>query len=115
MRALVEKVDVLGWNKYNANAITKWAELEKSCDETTWVHGGFGEKGSGLTGRITGKPGISKGGQIVITSDVSRIRPLVYVHRHNFHKLPPGFGKEGLNKYRMLYEKITLLILVEEQ
>ena len=33
----------------------------------------IGKQGSGLPGRITGKPSISKGGQIVITSDVSRI------------------------------------------
>ena len=70
---------------HNVNVITKWADLDQSGDKTTWGHVGFGEKGSGLTGRIigkqgsglpgriTGKPSISKGGQIVITSDVSRI------------------------------------------
>ena len=47
---------------HNVNAIKKRADLEQSGDETTWRHGGFGEKGSGLTGRITGKPGMSKGG-----------------------------------------------------
>ena len=46
---------------HNVNAITKWDDLEQSGDETTWLHGGFGEKVSVLTGRITGKPDISKG------------------------------------------------------
>ena len=58
---------------HNANAIEKSSDLEQSGYDTTWRHGCFGAKGSGLTGCITGKSGISKGGQIVITSNVSRI------------------------------------------
>ena len=58
---------------YNITDITKWADIEQSGDETTWGHGEFGEKGSGLPGHTKGKTGISKGGHIVITSDVSRI------------------------------------------
>jgi hypothetical protein len=66
----------------NLNAITKHAEADQCGDETTWGHGGYGEAGSGLAGRIMGKPGITRGGQIVIISDVSRCRPRAYVHRH---------------------------------
>ena len=51
----------------------------------------------------------------MITSDVSKIKPQVYVHCHNIHKLPPGFGEEGINEARMLCENITLLIVGEEQ
>ena len=29
---------------HNANAITKWADLEQPGDKTTWIHVGFGEK-----------------------------------------------------------------------
>ena len=58
---------------HNVNAITKWSNLEQSGDKTTWGHGVFVEKGSGLTVCITVKPGIIKGGQIVITSDVNII------------------------------------------
>ena len=58
---------------------------------------------------------MSKGGQILITIDVSIIRPRVYVHCHNIHKRPPGFGKEGQNESRMLCEKIMPLILGEGQ
>ena len=89
---------------HNINAITQWVDLDQSGDNNTCVHGGFGEKGSGLTGRITGKPGISKGDQIMITSDVSIIRPRVYVCRHKIHKRPPGVGKEGTNEASMLCE-----------
>ena len=72
-------------------------------------------KRSGLTGRITGKPGISKGSQILITIDVSRILSQFYVHCHKIHKRPPGFVTEGQNEARMLCENITLLIVGEEQ
>ena len=58
------------------NAIKKWDELDQSGDNTTWEHGRFDEKESSLTGCITGKPGISKGGQIVIKSDVSIIKTM---------------------------------------
>ena len=30
---------------HNVHAITKWADLEKLGDETTWRHGEFGLKG----------------------------------------------------------------------
>ena len=39
---------------HDFNAITKWDGLEQSGEETTWGNGGFGKKGSGITGRITG-------------------------------------------------------------
>jgi hypothetical protein len=55
---------------YNINQTTKFAEWDQCGDETTWPHGGYGEAGSGLMGRIMGKPGVTKGGQIVIISDV---------------------------------------------
>jgi hypothetical protein len=72
----------------NLNAVTKYAESDQCGDETTWGHGGYGEAGSGLAGRIMGKPGITRGGQIVIISDVSRCRPRAYVHRHKLHERP---------------------------
>ena len=56
----------------NINVITEAADLEQCGDETTWGHGGYGEAGTGLVGRIMGKPGISKVGHIVITSYVNR-------------------------------------------
>ena len=53
-------------------------------DETTWGHSGYGEKGSGLTGRLRNKK-VSKGGQTVLMMDASRPRPRAYMHRHKVY------------------------------
>jgi hypothetical protein len=65
---------------HNVNAITQRCGLDMCGDETSWGHQGFGEAGTGIVGQILGKPGISKGGQTVIVSDVDRLRPRAYVH-----------------------------------
>ena len=89
----------------NTNCITMKAEDDQCGDETTWGHGGFGEAGSGLVGRIVGKPGVSKGGQLVLVSDVSCCHPRAYVHRHKLHFRPDGYV-EGPNEVRLLTENI---------
>ena len=94
----------------SVSALTKKAELDLCGDKTTWGHGGFGERGSGLQGRIVGKPGKTKGGQTTILSDVRRCRPRAYVHRHKLHPRPEGFRSEGPNEVRMLMELIDPLI-----
>jgi hypothetical protein len=66
---------------HNVNAITATAELDQCGDETTFGHGGYGETGTGLWGRLLNKP-FTKGGQTVLISDVHRIRPRAYTHRH---------------------------------
>ena len=80
----------------NTNAIMEAADLDQCGDNTTWSHGGYGEAGTGLVGRITGKPGISKGRHIVITSDINRNRVKAYTHQHKMHKHCEGF-LEGPN------------------
>jgi hypothetical protein len=78
------KYDMLWYVLFaNLNAISKHAELDKCGDETTWGHGGYGEAGSGLVGRIMDKPGISKGGQcwIPIISILDLAPSLGNVHR----------------------------------
>ena len=57
-------------------SITSNAELDLCGFETTWATNYSGEQGAGLVGRIMGKPGVSKGGQILLVSDVHRIRHL---------------------------------------
>jgi hypothetical protein len=91
----------------NVNAISKHAELDLCGDKTTWGHGGFGEAGSGLVGRIMGKPGISKGGQIVMISNVNWIWPRAYVHRHKLHTRLPGWTAQGPSEVRKTMEMIT--------
>jgi hypothetical protein len=56
-----------------------------------------------------GKPGITRGGQIVVISDVSRCRPRAFVHRHKLHERPRGYV-EGPNEVRMIVEQILPLI-----
>ena len=58
---------------HNVNCISKHIESDQCGDEKTWGHGGFGEAGSDLVGRIMGNPGVSKGGQIVTIRDVNRM------------------------------------------
>ena len=70
---------------HNVNFISLYSESDQCGDETTWGHGGYGEAGSGLVGSIMGKPGVSKGGQRVIISDVNRMWPRAYMHWHKLH------------------------------
>jgi hypothetical protein len=94
----------------NLNAITEEAELDLSGDETTWGHGGFGEAGSGIIGRILNKPGVTKGGQIVMISDVHRIRPRAYMHRHKLHAKPQGWTQQGPFEVKSLLETLNGLV-----
>ena len=55
------------------NCISKHAESDQCGDEMSWGHGGFGEAGSDLVGRIMGKPGVSKGEHIFMISDMNRM------------------------------------------
>ncbi len=94
----------------NLNAITEEAELDLSGDETTWGHGGFGEPGSGIIGRILNKPGVTKGGQIVMISDVHRVRPRAYMHRHKLHAKPQGWTQQGPFEVKSLLETLNGLV-----
>jgi hypothetical protein len=93
---------------HNVNAISKRCDLDMCGDETSWGHQGFGESGTGIVGQILGKPGISKGGQTVIISDVHRLRPRAYVHRHKCHEY--AFGQKGPSEVKMIYEQLELLM-----
>ena len=81
-------------------------------DETPWGHQGIGEVGSGVVARVVGKPGVSKGGQTVIVSDVNRCRPRAYMHRHKLHNRAAGFV-EGPNEVRCMIEKLRAMIVGE--
>jgi hypothetical protein len=99
---------------HNVNALTKFAELDQTGDETTWGHGGFGEAGSGIIGRVRDKPGKTKGGQIVLTSDVHRIRPRAYLHRHKLHEKPAGWNAMGPLEVRMILEQLGSMVIEED-
>jgi hypothetical protein len=93
---------------HNTNAITETGGLDLCGDETSWAHQGFAEAGSGIIGLIVGKPHINKGGQIVIVSDVDRLRIRAYLPRHKLHDYP--FTQKGPSEVRMIYEQLELLM-----
>jgi hypothetical protein len=94
----------------NVNALTRKAGSDLTGDETSWGHGGYGETGSGICKKLKGKPGISKGGQTVIVSDLDWIRPRAYVHRHNLHVKPAGFTVMGQVEVKMIMDKLAPMV-----
>ncbi|KAL3936788.1 MAG: hypothetical protein SGARI_002405 [Bacillariaceae sp.] len=93
---------------HNVNALTLIAGLDLCGDETTFAFNGWGETGTGLFVLVTGKPGVTRGGQMVIIIDVDRIRPRVYMHRHKMN--PKWYGAPGANEVRVLIEKLEKLV-----
>ena len=67
---------------HNCNEFTYQADLDLCGDETSMGHSGYAEPGSGLSGWVANKPGITRGMQTVLLSDVHRNRPRAYLHRH---------------------------------
>lgn len=98
---------------HNTNAITKHADMNQIVDETTWGHAGFGEVGSGLTGRLIGKK-VPKGGQTVVISDSRRFRPRAYMHRHKLHKKPEGNTKMGTVELHYVATKLLKMVITDE-
>ena len=96
---------------HNVNCISKHAESDQCGDETNWGHGGFGEADSGLVGQIMGKPGVLKGGQIVMVSDVNRMQPRAYLHRHKLHEKPTGWTASGPLEVCRIMEKVSRMVM----
>ena len=96
---------------HNCNVMTKQAELDLCCDETTFSHMGYGEANTGLLKRLgQTKPGVTRGMQTILLFDVHRTRPRVYLHRHQCHpnemKLP-----SGPNEVKLLIEKLDSMLV----
>ena len=51
----------------NAIALTRNTELDLAGNETSQTHQRYGERSKSIIKRIPRKPGVSKGGQIVVT------------------------------------------------
>lgn len=90
----------------NVNALSLYACLDLCGDETTFGHQGHGESESGLLKQIKGKPGITKGMQTVIVSDVDWIRPRAFLHRHKKQKI--HCKQQGPNEVRLIWEEQLL-------
>lgn len=93
---------------HNVNAITLDAGLDLCGDETTFGFNGWGEAGTGLLGLIMNKPGITRGGQVVMVVDADRIRPRAYIHRHKLQT--KYWNSQGENEVRLIYEELIPLI-----
>lgn len=50
----------------NCNEMTRKADLDQCGDETSCAHSGYGEAGSGILERRKGKPGLTRGMQMVM-------------------------------------------------
>ena len=74
-------------------------------------HGGFGEAGSGLVGRIMGNPGVPKGRQIGMVSDVNRMRPRAYLHQHKLHEKPTGWTASDPLEVHRIMEKASKMVM----
>jgi hypothetical protein len=61
-----------------------------------------------------GKPGVTKGGQIVMISDIHRMQPQAYIHRHKLHMKPTGWTAAGPLEVKTMMEKILLMVQGEE-
>ena len=85
----------------NVNNLTLFAGLDLCLDETTFAFNGWGEAGSGSLAIIVGKPGVTRGGQVVILIDADRIRPHGCLHQHKLH--PKEFTLPGPNEVRLTW------------
>jgi hypothetical protein len=57
-----------------------------------------------------GKPGMTRGGQTVIISDVSFTRPRAYMHRHKKHTMPSGWTKQGPFEAKSMIDELLLKV-----
>ena len=67
-----------------------------------------------MVGRIMRNPGVSKGGQIVMVSDVNRMRPRAYLHQHKLHEKPTGWTASGPLEVRRIMEKVSGMVMYGE-
>ena len=55
-----------------------------------------------------------KGGQIVMISDVNRMRPRAYLHWHKLHEKPTGWTASGPLEVRRIMEKVSRMVMYGE-
>lgn len=94
---------------HNTDAVSLRACLDQTGDETSFAFQGFGETSSGPFGQVSGKPGTTKGAQVVLVSDVDWMHPRCYVHRHRKHC--KHFSMQGNNEVYMLLKKLEAMVV----
>ena len=66
-------------------------------DETYWGHQGWGESNIRTTVKITNKPAVSKGGNILLVTDVDLVLTISFVNWHKVHTNPTNSNPQGTN------------------
>ena len=89
---------------HNTTAITERAALDLCADESTYPYMGFGPgDGSQLVARQRRKK-CSKGGQIILATDVDRVRPRAYLHRHRLHNFE--WSNQGASEVKLIWDQL---------
>ena len=89
----------------NINYSSKMGGLDMCGDETSCYHQVWGDANSGPTFNIINKYGVTKGGKIVLVTDVDRLFPRAHVHQNKVHTQPTNFKYQGPNKLHMMILK----------
>ena len=57
------------------------------------------------------KPGVTKGGQIVMVNDVECVHLRAYVHRHKMHNHTANFKARVPKKVHIIIEKLEYMVV----
>ena len=61
-----------------------------------------------------GNPGVLKGGQIFMVSDVNHMRPRAYLHWKKLHEKLTGWTASGPLEVRCIMEKVSRMVMYGE-
>ncbi len=89
------------------NTIMENASNDAFIDETSWAFSGFGGPCCNWN---MGKPGVNKGGQMVMLYDVGQNYPHSYFHWHSQVKKDPCFTTQGANEVYKLIQRFGLIL-----
>ena len=90
--------------------MTEDPNIDLCDDETIYSIAFYGKAGTGVIGRVKNKPGVTKGGQTVLLSDVNSTTPCEYMHRHKMHRNPPCWTVMGNFEVKNLMEDLNPII-----
>ena len=79
--------------------------------KTSWGHKGWGEANSGLMFKILNRPGVRKGGHIVMVTDVYHVLPRAYMHRDKVQNHPDNFNSQGHDEVCIIIGKLEDMIV----
>ncbi len=88
------------------NDITKTVSDYAFINEINWA---FSGNGVPCCNQIMGKPGVNKGGQMVMLYAVVRYYPQAYCHQHSQVKRDPLFTTQCANEAYKLIQRIRLI------